>query len=183
MRTDMKKLTLLLALSLCFVTVCGTESQAAPAQWSFQRASVVLTAGAAQFDVNESPTVNAFLPGLGLSYSLTSQMSLVGVVERDVARDLTLGRAGARLHIADVGQGDVGFGADLVAYGDNGRKYLNLQKETSFQASLNGAWPVSRYKNGATCFWLVGSASYDPQNLLKTYRAGLRWQAIGGRPQ
>jgi hypothetical protein len=178
----MRKFMLLAVAVLGLATMCGTRAEAAPPTWSLQRAAVVVTAGVAQFDVNESPTVNAFLPGLGISYSLTSQMSLVGVVERDFARDLTIARAGARLHIADIGQGDVGFGADLVAYADNGRKYLNLQKETSFQASLNGAWPVSHYKNGATCFWLVGSASYDPQNLLKTYRAGLRWQAIGGRP-
>jgi hypothetical protein len=178
-----KKITLLAALCLWFVTVCGTESQASPPTWSIKRASVVLTAGAAQFDVHDAPSLNAFLPGIGLSYSLTSQMSLIGTVERDFSRDLTIARAGARLHIADVGQGDVGFGADLVGYSDNGRRYLNLEKETSFQASLNGAWPVSRYRNGATCFWLVGSASYDPQNLLKTYRAGLRWQAVGGAPE
>jgi len=170
----------LLALTAFLAT--ARTGECAPPTWSIQRLSAVVTAGVAQFDVSESPTVNAFLPGLGISYSLTSTMSLIGSYEREFPRKLSIGMVGARFHVLDVGQGDVGFGVNLVAYGDEGRKFLNLRKETSWDASLNGAWPASRYKNGAVCFWLVGSASYDPDNSLKVYRAGLRWQAIGGAP-
>jgi hypothetical protein len=147
------------------------------------RAAIVLTAQAASFQPDGSSNTNAFLPSLGLSYSLTSEMSLIGAVERDFPDHLTVSRAGARFHIADFGEGSVGLGAALVNYSDDGRKVLALKKDTAFEASAHGSWPVSHYDNGATCFWLVASASRDLDNGLTTIKGGLRWQVVGGRPE
>ncbi len=181
----MRKTYMLVAVALlCALTICGTSGTAhsAPPSWSLDRASLVLDAGAGVFKPDDAKQIESFLPQLGLSYSLTSKMSLIGAVERDFASKLTVSRAGARFLIAPMGQGQVGIGADLVNYADEGRDALNLSKDTSWSASIRGSWPVSKYKNGATRFLLVGSCERDPQNALTSLRLGLRFQLVGGRP-
>lgn len=176
------KMLVCAALVLAATCVGASRSGAAPPQWSLQRASIVLTAQGAVFDHDGQPTISSFLPSLGLSYSATSAMSLVAIAERDFVRKLTVGRLGARFRVANLGDGAIGLGIDGVFYADEGRKVLALAKETSWQASVHGEFPVAHYKNNATMLFLTTSAAFDPNNSLRVYRGGLRFQLVGGRP-
>lgn len=168
----MKYALLILAL---FV---AAPASASPARWSLSRASLGLDAKAA---ITEPAVTSAFLGGAYLSYSLTSNLSVAAIVERDFAGKLTIFRAGARFPIMQVGEGRVTAGGGLVSYADEGA--AGIVEPTSWDASLHGSWPIATASDGSTTFWGVGSASYDTENARSTYRLGIRWQAVGGVPQ
>lgn len=151
---------------------------AAPARWSFDRASAGLSATGAIVD--HDGRSSAFLPGAYLSYSLTSQVSAAATVERDFARDLTIGQAGLRFRMWGNEHGRIFGGVNAVAYGDAGSS--TITEPTSWNASIHGAWRMAE-NEGQTVLWAITSAAYDSENRLTIYRLGLRWQAIGGHPQ
>ncbi len=168
-----------LALVLVGLCVLSAAASAAPARWSLDRASFGLDAKAA---VTEPEGGSSFLGGAYLSYSLTSQMSVAGTVERDFAGHLTIARAGVRFPIfhLDGGNGRVTAGANLVAYSDDGA--AGIVEPTSWDAVVSGSGRRAE-NEGTTVLWGIASASYDPENDRSTYRLGLRWQALGGVPR
>lgn len=122
----------------------------------------------------------AFRPGAYLSYSVTSALSLAATLERGLKEDITVGHAGVRFLLAQMGMGQVYAGANLVSYSDVGA--AGIEKPTSWSASLHGAYPVAWKGDGSTLLFGTLSAETDMENDLQTYRIGLRWQAWGGRP-
>ena len=159
--------------------VLSASADAAPARWSIDRASLGFDAKGA---VTDAPgRSSAFLGGAYLSYSLTSQMSVAGTVERDFAGKLTIARAGVRFPILmlDGGNGRLAASGGLVAYADEGAD--EIAEPTSWDAGLHGSWRLAE-DEGTTVLWGVASAVYDAENTRTTYRLGLRWQAIGGKP-
>lgn len=175
-------------LAPLLILLAATSSTAAPAQWDFKRAAVVISGQAAVFE-HQGIHQSVFLPQIGLSYNLTSGMNLVAICERDFQSKLTVGRVGARFLLSKIGPNvALGAGADVVTYADDGRAALSLHKDTSWQASLDADVVVARYKPapgkeiGPAALFLVGSLSHDVQNELSTARIALRYQAVGGRP-
>lgn len=170
-----------LVLALALLTVWIAENPkpllAAPATWSFQRASLGFDAQGAQMTTSNGSS-SSFLPGAYLSYSATSGLSLAGTVQRDFARHTTIGRAGARFKVLDTTRGDIALGANLVGYGDR-TAWLGVTHPTSWESTVNGAYDVWQ-QNGRTVLWGIAQASWDQQNDIKSVRVGLRWQAIGG---
>lgn len=156
-----------------------TCAQAAPATWSLERASLGFD-GKLLLTDNGSGQVSQFAPGMYVSYSLASNLSLAGTLERSIADHLTIAKAGARVRVLDTDRGDIAGGVDLVSYSDEGAQ--DFAKATSYSLGVHGAWDAIRAKNGRTSVWAIASVSYDPDNNLTMYRAGLRWQAIGGKP-
>lgn len=169
----MKYALLILAL---FVAAPATAS---PARWSFERASIGLDAKAAVTEAGGQSS--AFLPGAYLSYSLTSQVSLAGTIERDFAGRLTIARGGVRFPIfhLDGGNGRVTAAANLVSYSDEGA--AGIVDQTSWEAAVNGSWRLAE-SEGQTILWGIASAAFDPENDRSTYRLGVRWQMLGGNP-
>lgn len=173
------RLAAVLALGGILLLSAFGAAHAAPATWSLDRASLGLDAKGAVTDASGSRST-AFLPGVYLSWSATSQLSVAATVEQDFASNLTLSRAGARFLIAHMGDGgQVGAGASIVGYSGDGA--ASIVEPTSWEASLHGSYPVFE-SAGRTVVWGILSASFDPENERQTYRVGLRWQAIGGRP-
>lgn len=186
---DLKRCAALALVVLAVGTVSASLPSAAlsaPAQWSLERAAILVTAQGAVFESGGN-SYSVFLPQVGLSYSLTSGMNLVAIAERDFQSHLTVGRLGARFLVSKFGQGALGLGADAVFYADDGRARLGLRKDTSWEASVHGEWPVARYAKrgdeaqGPAALFLCASASRDVQNELSTLRLGLRYQLVGGR--
>lgn len=157
----------------------GTEAGAQPpAMWSIARASLGADLKGAVISASGERT-EAFLPGAYFSYSLASNLSLAATCERDFARKGTVAQAGARVRVLDTPRGDIAGGISLVSYSD--AEYARIAKPTSVVYSVHGAWDAVRTK-GRTNVWLIASAGYDPANDIKTLRAGLRLQLIGGAP-
>lgn len=173
----MRKLLLLAVLALAVAVSGGPGTcEASPPSWSLTRASVVVTAQGAQIEGR-----SYFLPAVGLSYSLTSQLSLIGETSHEFPTEGTINRLGARLHAASFGTGGaVGLGVNWVSY--QAPRLLAVSHEQSWTATIHAAFPVARWKNGATALWGVASAERDPQNELTTYRLGMRAQLLGGKP-
>lgn len=165
----------LLALSLLLF---AAPAMSAPATWSFARASLgVHATGAITNDAGTQ--TSAFLPGAYLSYSLTSGVSLAGVVDEDFARHLTIGSAGIRFLVMKSERGQIGLGANLLGYGD--ARASGIKEPTSWSGSIHGSWAAAR-SSGRTLLWGIASASYDPENDRKEVRVGLRYQVVGGSP-
>lgn len=171
----------LVALALLSVFL-ALPAVAAPARWSIERASLGFTASGAVFD-REGVRTEAFLPDAYLTYNLTSQMTLAGLVERDFARHTTIGKAGVRFAVykSEMSGARVYAGANIVGYGDEGATAL-VSKATSWDAQLGASYPVWTEYSGATRAWGIVQIAHDSQNALTTARIGLRYQLIGGRP-
>lgn len=173
------KLALFAALLVGMTTVGVHLAGAAPATWSIQRLSVGADAKAGIFS-KDGVEESRFLPGVYASWSAATNLSIAGTFERDFASELSIGQVGARVRVLDTDRGDIAGGVNLVAYADKGA--AGIEKPTSYNISLNGAWDAIRAKNGQTQVWLIGSVSNDPQNGITAYRVGLRYQAVGGAP-
>lgn len=169
------------ALLVCGSTIAGVRSAACapPAQWSLARASFGLDAKAGVFGV-EGQRSEAFLPGAYFSYSAASNLSLAATVERDFASHLTVAQGGVRVRVLDTDRGDIAGGVNLVSYSDEGAQ--GLAKPTSWNAGVSGAWDAVKGRDGRTAVWAIASAYWDSQNNIKTLRAGLRLQLLGGHP-
>lgn len=179
MRKSLMFAGLVLALIVGEFASGFTCAQAAPATWSLQRASLGFDAKAGIESVDGVET-SRFLPGVYGSYSLASNLSLAATLERDFPAKYTLASAGARVRVLDTERGDIAGGLNVAFYADEGA--AKIEKPTSYTISLHGAWDAVRPKNGQTTVWLIGSVANDPQNHITTYRAGLRYQLVGGTP-
>lgn len=169
-----------LALGLAVVGLLGLPSVglASPATWSLERLSLGADAKGAVLDA-DGVRSTAFLPGVYLSWSATSQLSVAGTFERDFARDVNVARGGVRFLIARMGDGgQVGAGAGVVGY--SGAGSAGVAEPTSWEASLHGAYPVWE-SGGRTAAWGIVSASFDPENGAQVFKVGLRAQLVGGR--
>lgn len=177
----MKNSTLVVAALLALAALASGDrpAVAAPPTWDFARASLGVHATGAITNTEGTQT-SAFYPGAYLSWSATSGLSLAGTYDRDFARHLSVAQAGIRFLVHKSERGQVGFGANLVAYGDDGS--AGFKEPTSWNASLHGSWSTFRAKNGTTLMWGIASASYDPENTRGEVRIGLRYQILGGRP-
>ena len=150
-----------------------------PKTLSWKRASLVVTAQG----ISTGSGSPLFLPAIGASYSLTSQLSIAADCGHDFTYGGTISRVGLRAKIATVEEGIVGLGASYVRYDD-----LAVSHPESWEASLHGAWPLVRGKmalngtKGRVLVSLVGSAARDPKNELSTYRLGARLHLLGGKP-
>lgn len=167
---------------LVLVVSSGTlapPATASPPTWSLHRASLGVHATGAVTNDSDVQS-SAFYPGAYLSWSATSGLSLAATYDRDFARHLSIGQAGIRFLLLKSDRGQVGLGANLVGYGDEGA--AGLEEPTSWTASLHGSWSAAKAKNGATLLWGIASASYDPENDRREVRVGLRYQLIGGAP-
>jgi hypothetical protein len=156
------------------------KASAAPPTWSFSRASLSVDAKAATIDAGPAPATSAFLPGLALSYSATSQLSLAGTYERDFPTHLSLGQLGMRFLVFKSDRGQVAGGVNAVFYADEGA--AGYAKPTSWNAGVYGSWAAARAKNGQTILWAIASAARDTDNDLTMVRVGLRLQVLGGHP-
>lgn len=154
-------------------------ASAAPPTWSFQRASLSVDAKGGVFDKDDAQRT-AFLPGIALSYSATSQLSLVGTIERDFPEHLSIGQAGMRFLVFQNDRGQLAGGLNAVFYGDDGAAIY--EKPTSWNGGIFGSWAAARAKNGQTILFAIASATRDVENDLTLVRIGLRYQVIGGRP-
>jgi len=170
----MRSFSVLVALA---VLVMAQPADASPARWSLERAALSIDAKAAITDAPERSS--ALLPGLSLSYSLTSNLSVVGTVERDFSGKLTIGKAGLRFPIARISDGDgrLAAGVGVVSYGDEGA--AGIADPTSWDASLHGAWALAE-SEGVQTLWGIASATYDSENTRTTYRLGLRYRLLSG---
>jgi len=167
---------LVLALTLLAIpTIAHSE----PARWSLDRASFGVDAKGAVTE--QGGQASSFLGGTYLSYSMTEQMSAAATVERDFAGHLTIAKVGLRFPIfhLDGGNGRVTAAGNLVSYSDKGAE--GIVEQTSWEAGVNGSWRLAE-NTGTTVLWGIVSAAYDPENARSTYRLGLRYQALGGRP-
>jgi len=172
-------------LAVLVVLACSgagmvAKASAAPPTWSFARASLSLDAKGATFNGGSGPTTSAFLPGIALSYSATSQLSLVGTFERDLAGHLNVAQGGMRFLVFKNDRGQVAGGVNLVSYSDDGA--VGYVKPTSWNAGVYGSWAAARAKNGTTILWAIASAARDNDNDLTMVRVGLRLQVLGGHP-
>lgn len=172
-----------LAVVWFVAALLAQPAQAAPPKWSFDRASLGVTASAAVFDYG-TERVESFLPDAYLTYNMTSTFTAASLVERDFARNLTIGKVGARFAVykSDYSGARVYAGANLVGYGDEGA--AGFAKPTSWDAQLQGSYPVWVDRgSGATRAWGIVGICHDSQNALTTARIGLRFQLIGGAPE
>lgn len=168
----------LLAVSF-FATILAVPAQAAPPKWSFDRASLGVTASAAVFDYG-GERVESFLPDAYLTYNMTSTFTVATLAERDFTSDMTIGKAGVRFAVYRGYSGArVYAGANVVGYGDDGA--AGLAKATSWDAQLQASYPAWKDKlTGQTRMWGIVGICHDSQNALTTARIGLRFQVIGG---
>lgn len=159
----------------------GTRDAACapPAQWSLARASFGIDAKAGVLNQGGERS-EVFLPGVYFSYSAASNLSLCATYERDFAGHLSIAQGGFRVRVLDTARGDIAGGVNLVSYSDEGASHLAFP--TSWSAGVYGAWDAVKAKDGRTSVWAFASAAWDSQNDLKTLRAGLRLQLLGGHP-
>lgn len=171
------KRILLLALCAVWIGAYTPPACAAPATWSWLRASAGFDVQGQQITA-QGRALSAVCPGAWLSYSATSGLSLSATVQRDFANDLTTGTVGGRFLVWSNDRGQVGIGEDLVAYGEN-VKALGITKDVSARSVVAGSFSAAQSK-GRTVLYGIAQASWDQANDVKKLVVGLRWQGIGG---
>ncbi len=164
---------LICTLILLIALASAAAAQTLPTL-SAQRVSVVATAQGVTFN-GEKP---GFMPALGVGYNLTSALTLVADYAQDFAQESGVGRAGFRARIATVDDGVIYLGGGWVHY-DN---VPGAEARESWEASLHGAWPLLRNRQGTIKASLIGSVTHDPGEALTTARLGMRWHILGGKP-
>ncbi len=161
-------------LALLSLLMAADSHAQNPKTLSLQRVAVVVTAQGVTFN-SGSPE---FMPALGVGYSLTSQLTLIGDYAQDIALDRGVGRAGFRARIATIDDGVIYLGGGWVHY-DN---VPGAEAKESWEASVHGAWPLLRNREGTIKASLIGSLTEDPGEALTTARLGMRWHLFGGKP-
>lgn len=162
---------------------------------AFWRLSGYVDAKAATLERADLEQFTAFLPGAGLSYGLTADMSIVAGVEYDPASRAGWANAGGRLKTYQSTGPDplsLYLGVDAVWPNDEARARLGYRRTRHTELSLRGAAPVARRADGSASFLAVASARWSPDERIvvdglphrraPVYTIGLRYQAFGGRP-
>lgn len=161
---------------------------------AFWRLAGYVDAKAATLERADLEQFTAFLPGAGLSYTLTTDLSLVAGLEGDPATRAGWANVGGRLRTYQ-SQGEdpltLFLGVDLVWPNDDARRLLGYQRTRHTELSVRGGAPVARKGDGSVMFAAVASARWSPDERIlieglpyrraPVYSIGLRYQAFGGK--
>ncbi len=153
---------------------------------------------AAELQRADGTIFTAFMPGAGVSYTWTTDLSTPAGLEVDPNSGAGWGNVGVRLRTYKGPSGlNLYLGADYVWVNDKAQEVLGFQANRHAELSIRLGAPVAKRKDDSTALFGIASVRWSPDERIvpiledgsqgvprrrePEYAIGLRWAAFGGR--